>query len=78
MTEPDEDPELEAILRALIKRQRSFARGSAERAFVERQLDGLSRTRYLAQEYIHDLESEYSCGYSSSRPRGGAVTGARE
>ena len=78
MTEPDEDLELEAIIRALIKRQHSFARGSVERAFVERQLDGLSRTRYLAQEYIHDIESERSYLSSSCPPRGGAVTGARE
>lgn len=74
---PDEDPELEAILRSLIERKYSLTEGSAERAFVERQLYGLENSRYLAQEYIHDIESERSY-YSSSRRRWGVASGARE
>jgi hypothetical protein len=62
---PDEDPELEAIIRPLIVRKRALPEGSAEYRFVERQLEGLSHTRYLAQEYIHDIESELISCYSS-------------
>jgi hypothetical protein len=70
LPQADEDPELEAIIRPLVRSRFTLRKGSAELAFVERQLEGLENTRYLAQEYIHDMMSEYSSsGYSFSSRR---------
>ena len=50
------DPELEAIIAALVTRKNAAAEGSAEHRMALRQLQGLRDTRELAGPIIEELD----------------------
>jgi hypothetical protein len=53
------DPELEAIIQALVDRKNEAPEGSAERRFYLRQLQGLRDTRELAGPIMEELDAAW-------------------